>query len=190
MTDCKVCHEAGPNRILGFGALQLSPDRDPGGLHIDGSAGDVDLADLIEHNILADYPGAMDRPRIPATSPDERAALGYLHGNCGHCHNPESKLRNIGMFLRFDAEATVQPAMATTVGDPVRKAAPGQSPNSVLRIEPGHPDRSALAERIGSRHRALQMPPLGTELVDRAAVDLIRRWIAGLEGASGDQQEE
>lgn len=28
-SDCRACHEAHPTRVLGFGALQLSPDRDP-----------------------------------------------------------------------------------------------------------------------------------------------------------------
>jgi hypothetical protein len=36
-------------------------------------------------------------------------------------------------------------------------------------------------QRVGSRYPALQMPPLGTELVDGDAVDLLRRWIAELD---------
>lgn len=189
VSDCKVCHEAAPTPILGFGALQLSPDRDPGALHRDPSGHGVDLVHLIEHGLLANYPEALFEPRIAAATPDERAALGYLHGNCGHCHDAGSKLRNIGLFLRFDAEAAVQPTMATAVGQAVRKPAPGQSPEALLRVAPGHPERSALAERIGSRRPALQMPPLGTELVDREAVELIRRWIAALEDNSPPQQE-
>src|SRR6185503_1868432 len=27
--DCRVCHESGPDRVLGFNAIQLSDDRDP-----------------------------------------------------------------------------------------------------------------------------------------------------------------
>ena len=61
----------------------------------------------------------------------------------------------------------------------MKKPAPGQSPDAVLRIEPGHPERSALVQRIASRYPALQMPPLGTALVDEEAVELLRRWIAG-----------
>jgi hypothetical protein len=38
--------------------------------------------------------------------------------------------------------------------------------------------------RISSRVPALQMPPLGTELVDTEAVALIQRWIAGSEPIS------
>jgi hypothetical protein len=38
-------------------------------------------------------------------------------------------------------------------------------------------------QRMASRSPALQMPPLGTELVDRQAMDLIERWITQSEPA-------
>ena len=39
-------------------------------------------------------------------------------------------------------------------------------------------------QRVSSRYAALQMPPLGTELVDDEAVALLRRWIAEVDGPS------
>jgi hypothetical protein len=51
----------------------------------------------------------------------------------------------------------------------------------VQRIEPGNPDRSGLMQRVASRYAALQMPPLGTELVDQEAVSLLYRWIAEMD---------
>ena len=42
---------------------------------------------------------------------------------------------------------------------------------------PGHPEASALLLRMRSRHPLLQMPPLGTKLVDAEAVALLERWI-------------
>ena len=63
----------------------------------------------------------------------------------------------------------------------MRKPAPGQSPEAVLRIEPGHPERSGIMQRISSRYPALQMPPLGTALTDKEAIALIERWIAQTE---------
>jgi hypothetical protein len=51
----------------------------------------------------------------------------------------------------------------------------------VLRIEPGHPERSGIMQRISSRSPALQMPPLGTALTDKEAIALIERWIAQTE---------
>jgi len=176
INDCKACHQGGRSEVLGFSAVQLSPQRDPGALHAEPS--DVDLTVLIERGLLVGLPAPlrMTPPAISAASAIERAALGYLHGNCGHCHNEQGPLANVGLFLRQPAGAAGR-AIASTVNHPVRKPAPGQSHDATLRIEPHHPDRSALMQRIASRSPALQMPPLGTELTDRQAVDLIRRWI-------------
>jgi hypothetical protein len=191
VTDCKVCHEGRRTPVLGFGLLQLSPDRDPGAPHAEPAPG-VDLAYLVRAGLLVGLPEAMLEapPRIRAATATERAALGYLHGNCGHCHSADGKLANVGLLLRHVAGAGVEPVVASTVGRPVRKPAPGQSPETVLRVAPGHPERSALAERMGSRWAALQMPPLGTELVDEDALDLVRRWIAELEVSQAEAQQE
>ena len=43
---------------------------------------------------------------------------------------------------------------------------------------------------MGSRWAALQMPPLGTELVDEEALDLVRKWIADMEGSQREGQQE
>ena len=127
-----------------------------------------------------------EAPRIAASSPVERAALGYLHGNCGHCHNEQGSLRNVGLFFRHSFDRAVPPAIVSTVGHPVRKQAPGQSADAKFRVEPGHPDRSSVLQRMGSRYSALQMPPMGTELVDEEAVALLRRWVTELNSSQQD----
>jgi hypothetical protein len=189
-SDCRVCHEASPTAVLGFSLLQLSPDRDPGAPHAEPGSG-VDLGHLVEAGLLVGLPPdiAARPPRIEGT-PIARAALGYLHGNCGHCHNSGGKLKNVELFLRHLAGAAVEPGVASTVGRPVREPAPGQSPEAVLRVEPGHPERSAVVERMGSRWAALQMPPLGSELVDAEALALVRQWIADLDEATAEAERE
>jgi len=192
VSDCKVCHEASPSTVLGFSLLQLSPDRDPEAPHSEPPpAPGVDLEYLVDHGLLVGLPEANRRspPRIAAADATERAALGYLHGNCGHCHTAPGKLENVGLFLRYAATSAEEPAIESAVGRPVKDPAPGQSPDAVLRIEPGHPERSALAERMGSRYAALQMPPLGTELVDEAALALVRQWIADMDGSKSEDPE-
>jgi hypothetical protein len=179
IADCKACHQGSRNEVLGFSALQLSPDRDPGALHADAGPDAIDLKVLVDRGLVVGLPQQLlHRPsRITAVSGQERAALGYLHGNCGHCHNDQGPLRNVGLFLRQKALGRSQ-AIDTTFGHPIKKPAPGQSPDAVSRIEAGHPERSGLVERVGSRYPALQMPPLGTELVDRDAIALLEHWIA------------
>lgn len=184
VNDCKACHQGGRTEVLGFSMLQLSPDRDPGALHAESQPRPVvDLDYLVAKSVLVGLPKALqDRPpRIVAASATARAALGYMHGNCGHCHNDQGPLKNVALFLRFESAAGVRPAMASTIGHPVRKPAPGQASDALLRIDPHRPERSAILQRISSRYRPLQMPPLGTELVDQDAVALLRQWISEAE---------
>ncbi|PVE23518.1 hypothetical protein DC522_15335 [Microvirga sp. KLBC 81] len=181
VNDCKACHQGGPSEVLGFSVLQLSPERDPNALHAELKLDQgVDLKDLVDRGLVVGLPASVLQtpPRINAASATERAALGYMHGNCGHCHNAQGPLQNIGLFLRQSIEGNGQAAIASTVSHAVRKPAPGQSPDAINRVEPGYPERSALMQRVSSRYPALQMPPLGTELVDDEAVALLYRWIA------------
>jgi len=189
VADCKACHQGGPSEVLGFSALQLSPERDDGAPHAERQPEPhVDLADLVDRGLLVGLPKALldTPPRIAAATATERAALGYMHGNCGHCHNEWGSLQNLGLFLQHSVTAAGEPAITSTVGQSVKKPAPGQSPDAVLRVEPGYPDRSGVMQRISSRSPALQMPPLGTELIDDEAVRLLYRWIEE-QGASIQQ---
>lgn len=176
--DCKACHQGGRSEVLGFSAFQLdvrNPDTIRTGSRSEAS---IDVETLIARGLLVGFPEPAGAPPWTGEGTDvQRAALGYLHGNCGHCHNEDGPLRNVGLFLRQSYGKMGKPSLESTVGYPVRKAAPGQSPGTALRIDPGQPDRSALLQRVASRYPPLQMPPLGTELVDEEAVRLLRRWI-------------
>ena len=138
---------------------------------------------MVDHGLIEGLPAhfAATPPRIVANSEVERAALGYLHGNCGHCHNDTGGLRKLDLILRQPVEGTDTPALASTVDRPVRERAPGQAPDAGLRIEPRHPERSDLMQRIASRYPLLQMPPLGTEMPDEEAVHLLTRWISEMD---------
>ncbi len=179
--DCKACHEGQPNPVLGFTALQLSPDRDPGAPHARSAEAEVDLDDLLGRGLLRGLPAALRTtpPGIPAASADERAALGYLHANCGVCHNRHGPLAGIGLDLLQElsqgpasVERTRASAMAVQALRPVGGAQ--------VRLEPGDPEHSVLFRRMGARDPLDQMPPLGTEKPDREALALLERWIHSL----------
>ena len=184
--DCKVCHEGGPAEVLGFSTLQLSPAVDTAALHGAQGASDIKLDYLIEHGLIIGYERWPSRaPVIEARSEAERLVLGYMHGNCGQCHNSRASLANLGMFLRQELLLRPTSVVETLVGQPVKKSAPGQSADAIYRVDPGHPERSALLQRLSSRYPALQMPPLGTALVDEEAVALVTKWITELEADKG-----
>lgn len=178
--DCSACHEGRPGGVLGFNALQLSPDPDPLAVHREPPLpGAVDLAELERRGAVQGLPAVLlaAPPRIAARSATERAALGYLYGNCSSCHNAAGPLAPLG--LDFDqsvgASASLSRAGVTSVGQPSRFLLPGAEHS--LRIAPGRPEASTLSFRMGSRGPTTQMPPFGTRLVDEAGLALIERWI-------------
>lgn len=180
--DCRACHEGAAVPVLGATALQLSPDRDLAAPHAEPRGeGDVDLAALVARGWLRNLPAGMleAAPRIEAPSAEARAALGYLHGNCGHCHNDNGAPPPVDLVLAHKAGtgkvgyARVVASLAGVLG---RYRTPGLPPSAPL-IDPGRPEASVLVARMRSRDPRVQMPPLGTRLADAEALALLERWI-------------
>jgi mono/diheme cytochrome c family protein len=168
--QCWDCHEGEPGRALGFSALQLSHDG-PG----------PTLDSLAADGLLSDPPPEGERypaPGDPATS----AALGYLHANCGSCHNPLGPaFEDVDMVLRLavgEREASTSRLYTTTVGVPLERWA---VPPYELRVHPADPGSSAIVARMAIRGGGRdQMPPLATDVIDEEGVALVSGWIAEL----------
>jgi hypothetical protein len=182
--DCKACHEGqGRDVVLGFTALQLSPDRDPNAPHADSVTPDmVNLQTLVDRKLLVHLPERFihQPPVIAASSPQERAALGYLSANCGGCHNATDPLSSVGMFLRRSIESTPEAEakeLESVICHTSKYQIPDRGLDQCYRVYPGDPWRSAIVYRMSTRDPYRQMPPLGTKIVDKEAVDLITRWI-------------
>lgn len=160
---CHFCHGNMKDVLLGVSAIQLSHSTDKPGMRID---------DLIAEGALTDPPSTPIQ--IPG-DPVAEAALGYLHANCGACHNSQSGIAR-GVPLRL-WEST---ARLGTVEDTLGYRTTVGRPNSFLPdlhiIEAGRPDDSELVIRISQRGVA-QMPPLATKIVDPTGVAAIRSWI-------------
>ncbi|MEI9952992.1 MAG: hypothetical protein WDO74_29450 [Pseudomonadota bacterium] len=179
--DCRACHEGRRSPVLGFGALQLSTDRDPLAPHRElQPSGAIDLAELVRRDLLRGLPASVlaQPPRIAAPSASARASAGYLFANCAHCHNGSGPLASLG--LDFDQsvgdDRGYERLRANVVGRASRYRIPGETHSR--RAWPEKPEQSAIWFRMQSRFAAAQMPPLGTKLVDAEAVRLIQRWIS------------
>lgn len=180
VSDCRACHDPGEafrTEILGFSALQLSTDRDPGAPHAEPLGDDmVTLRTLTDEQVLEPARPELVTapPRIQASDARARSALGYLSTNCGSCHNEESTIANLGLTLKA---ATVRQLLKPTSKWEIPKAAEGES----RYVTPGNPDLSAILVRMKSRRPSSQMPPLGTVLHDKEAIALVNEWIESLE---------
>ncbi len=180
--DCRICHMSAPSPVLGFAARQLASDTAE---ETAGGKRNSVLAALVAEGVIAGLDPAVVAAAPPGSSALETAALGFLHGNCSHCHNAQGPLAKLGLDLRQTVADPHAAALASTVGVPLKSPPPGLAAGTTLRIAPGQPGLSAIPQRMASRWPVLQMPPLGTALADAEAVDLINRWIAEMETASG-----
>lgn len=179
--DCVACHRGGADVVLGFTVLQLSPDRDPLAPHgAPSPSGAADLDGLVGRGLLVGLPPRLlaDPPRIAATTARERAALGYLHANCGMCHNANGPLAGLG--LELDARLADGSSLATSraIATAVDRESRFRCGDAELRVVAGAPERSVLLRRLASRHAVTQMPPLGRRVVDADACELLSAWIA------------
>lgn len=167
-SDCMFCHGNMADKLLGVTAIQLSHDL-PG----------VKMSDLVTESRLTSPP--VSELEIPGGSTAEQA-LGYLHANCGHCHNPKS---SVSVFRKLDLwESTA--SLDTVEHTTGYRTTVGQ-PNAVLPylhiIEPGYPSRSELFLRISTRGPegvVSQMPPLATKSVDPSGIAKVKAFIESL----------
>ena len=172
--QCFMCHGSYaygggvPSRALGFSAIQLT--------HADSG---LDLAALETAGALSSAP--ITAPSIPGTAED-RAALGYLHANCGNCHNGSSDRVpqvDLSFWLDHDLDSVEDSdAWRTAVGQPTKLF---KDQHVTGRIVPGDPSHSAVLYRMGLRGNPGQMPPIASETPDTEGLAIIEEWIGGME---------
>jgi hypothetical protein len=164
--ECMGCHGGRPARVLGFSAIQLSHDDPPG---------QVTLDELVKRDLLTAPPAA--RLELQADA-DARAALGYLHANCGHCHNQQRPPRS-GLRC-FDPEKKLDFLLhAGELGAVTQTAAYRTAVGTAIKA--GNPGGSEVVKRMSGRSRfPASMPPLASERVDDHGVEVVRAWIQGL----------
>ena len=165
--DCAQCHAGVSDTVIGVSAYQLSS---PGGFG--------QLSNLAAIGLLSNRPG---REYSPPGTGVVQDALGYLHGNCGHCHNSLSfdlNVRKLKLRLLV-ADADVDPTMTPTYLTAINVKTFHPIAGTSVVVAPGQPDASQLYYRMSTR-TPVQMPPLCTKEVDAAGLQTIRDWILGL----------
>jgi hypothetical protein len=165
--DCTSCHDGEPGQVLGFSAIQLS-----------GSGRPLTLASLATSGLLTSPPPPGADYHVSG-DPTTVAALGYLHANCGHCHNAGTRLgERLAMDLRLVVADRTPEATAiwrSTVNQPTQWF---RAAGITARIAAHDPNASAIPYRMAHRGMYPQMPPLATKVIDSAGVALLRSWIS------------
>lgn len=180
---CQRCHgqsggeEGGVrSRILGFSAIQLSHD----------GVGET-MKTLSEAGLLS-------RPHargyvVPGTD-TQRAALGYMHANCSHCHNdgPERVAFPVGemdVFLKTsDTSVYDTGAYRTLINEHVLGfdgSCEFRVTNDDVALREGDGALSCVYERASVRDGSKQqMPPIATKHVDAQGLEILKAWILSL----------
>ena len=157
---CQRCHFGQPGRVIGFSAIQLAKSTGPLPLSAIGSWLTVPAA--------SDY-------GVPGNAV-QSAALGYLHANCAHCHNPNDTVTYLaaGMDLTIyvaDKDPTKTKTWTGSVNQKTERYT-----SMAYRIYGGDTSKSAMYVRMTLRDKD-QMPPLGTEVVHTAGLATLKAWI-------------
>lgn len=164
--DCLACHESAATPVLGFSAVQLSRAPAPGM---------PDLRALVREGWLRGLPAGVQASDFEARTPVEHAALGYLHGNCAHCHNGSPQRVPVQLDLQQRLHpGREQMALRTLLGESRFREA-GRDQAAI--VVPGHSADSVLMDRMRSTNPMTRMPPLATVVPDDAALAVMRSWI-------------
>lgn len=177
---CWSCHSQQPDKALGFSAIQLA--------HApvnESDANELTLERLAEANLLTAPPaGAFEFS--DGWSEEERAVYGYLHANCGTCHNPMGSANSItGLDLWIKADDLAKNAdessvyLGTVDVDIMKLDVP--EVEATKRIDPGSLENSAIYQRFLTKGLSYSMPPLATEITDPTGQQLLEDFILGLE---------
>jgi mono/diheme cytochrome c family protein len=194
--ECMVCHSRAQNFVLGLCTEQMNRDHDYGGGRTDNQLRTLDHIGMLKVDWAAEakaalgkWAAAKGRPARPDPAavcdllpklvdpydPKQdltRRARSWLHANCSACH-VEAGGGNARMELEF---ATAIDKMRVLREPPLHTTF--DLPDARL-IAPGHPDRSVIVKRAGTRGPG-QMPPLASSRVDEAGVALLREWVAAM----------
>ncbi|MGK0358374.1 MAG: putative repeat protein (TIGR03806 family) [Bradymonadia bacterium] len=168
--QCQKCHTPEANFILGATSRQLNWDFDYGGVRYN----QLQALDEVGYLDLPSPPA--DLPRFAALgdrdAPIADRARAWLDTNCASCH-----LEGGRVDAEIDLRATVDLA-DMRVCDVEPRHTFG-APDARLLV-PGDAQASVLYTRLVSREDDMQMPPLGSTVVDTQGRDLVRAWIQSI----------
>ncbi|OUS31138.1 hypothetical protein A9Q99_04810 [Gammaproteobacteria bacterium 45_16_T64] len=182
--DCVICHKGNIDGILGFEAIQLSDlQRVQAFDHKKRpSSTSVTLKTLIDNKKLT---SPVRQHNLPGTALEQQV-LGYLHANCGHCHNPEGHaaeeeaehlvLRHSLAFETVDQTQVYQ----TAINKPTQNFTIAPYIVMGAKYEEMALYQSALFLRMNSVDEDYRMPMVAREHVDYDALHLMHQWMLTL----------
>ena len=144
--DCVTCHGASPQFVLGFGELQLN-----------WLADGVEQLPRLQGLDLFAQSVRSDPDEIVSDDTEKAWVMGYLTGNCVHCHDGTK---------RFDLSYQSFDDQVVGIADPT----------GAVLITPGSAEESSVYTLLNEG----LMPPLGVQVPDSVSIERLKVWIDGL----------
>jgi hypothetical protein len=177
--NCRDCHEELKSKVLGFGAIML-----------DFNSTKLDLEDLVAMGKLSTPPtsgAAGARFPLPGNA-TVQTALGYMHANCGHCHNPTSNNffhtpTDMRMRIATLGNVATTPAYTTLVDKVTTLGGMYVHDDGMIYtqlVDGGNANNSILIKRLTSTNAMKHMPQRGSEMVDGTGMTALAAWINAL----------
>lgn len=178
-SECVRCHNDWVGGLLAFTLpqLNLTPASNSHGAAVQKapSVTQNQLARYRKNGLLTGAPSPPTAAMVRSTNPDNNLnarARSYLAVNCAHCH-----VQGAGSAATIDLRYDATNAQCKTIG-----AVPAQGtfqiPDAKI-VAAGAPWKSVLLYRTACSGRG-RMPHVGSNMVDVAAVSLLRDWITSL----------
>lgn len=160
--QCHECHSHVADALIGVSPLMLER----------ASLFGVTLFNLVARGALTHNPvRAIEFPGNQLT----RNALAYLYANCSSCHRGASAHAGLNLSTSvWDLRPEDTAVYRTAVNGPLTS---WRREGFFLRVDPGLPESSGVFARMSSREPGVQMPEIGTEIVDPMGMALIYDWI-------------
>ncbi|MEO8615749.1 MAG: PQQ-dependent sugar dehydrogenase, partial [Luteolibacter sp.] len=164
--QCMNCHNPVAGHALSFNTRQLNM-----GKTINGFSGNqIDLLSLGNYlSNTPEPPATLPRHVTPddAGSTLEVRARSYLAVNCSYCHQPG------GSGTGWDGRAQITLAQTGLINGASGSAL---NPGDKLIIL-GDATHSQVLSQVSGTNGYKRMPPLGSNVVDQAGINLLRAWI-------------
>ncbi len=179
---CMDCHQSASGRVLGLKTRSLNwtygySDHPAQNQLAYLNATGV-FTESLDLSTLASFVTA--KGLSDASSSVEHRVRSYIDMNCSHCHMPGA----VAGRATFDARLTTPLNLAKLINESHKADDVGLVGSKL--IKPGDAANSVFAYRDKSRDPLVQMPPLGTTVVDNQYVSLLTSWINGLGSSGGD----
>lgn len=177
--DCLECHTADTGRSIGLEVLQLNREFTFPllGIYTSNQLLSYQQMGLLSGSSVQDMLGMKLVARDDVLASSQDRAKSYLHSNCAYCHTPTGPF-SVDMDLRY-----ITPLAGMHICNQTAISGDMGLVNPVILNPAGSYDfpESVLPLRMeATLDSGFRMPPLGSEIVDVDAVNMIKTWINDL----------